>query len=49
MRQHSLYINISTNNIISVEAAKLLQYAKCGSMEDAWKVFKKMPSQNVVS
>jgi pentatricopeptide repeat protein len=44
-----LYINISTNNIISVEAAKVLQYAKCGSMEDAWRVFKKIPSQNVVS
>jgi pentatricopeptide repeat protein len=24
-------------------------YAKCGSMEDAWRVFNKMPSCNVVS
>jgi pentatricopeptide repeat protein len=24
-------------------------YVKCGSMEDAWKVFNNMPSQNVVS
>jgi len=24
-------------------------YAKCGSMEDAWSVFNKMPSQNVVT
>jgi pentatricopeptide repeat protein len=23
-------------------------YAKCGSMEDAWRVFNKMPSRNVV-
>jgi pentatricopeptide repeat protein len=23
-------------------------YAKCGSIEDAWRVFNKMPSQNVV-
>jgi hypothetical protein len=22
-------------------------YAKCGSMEDAWRVFNKMPSQNM--
>ncbi len=24
-------------------------YAKCGSMEDAWRVFNKMPSRNVVT
>jgi pentatricopeptide repeat protein len=24
-------------------------YAKCGSMEDTWSVFNKMPSQNVVT
>jgi pentatricopeptide repeat protein len=24
-------------------------YAKCGSMEDAWRVFNKMPSQNVTT
>jgi pentatricopeptide repeat protein len=24
-------------------------YAKCGSMEDAWSVFNKMPSGNVVN
>ncbi len=24
-------------------------YAKCGSMEDAWRVFNKMPSQDVVT
>jgi pentatricopeptide repeat protein len=24
-------------------------YAKCGSMEDAWRVFNTMPSQNVVT
>ncbi len=24
-------------------------YAKCGSVEDAWKVFNKLPSQNVVT
>jgi pentatricopeptide repeat protein len=24
-------------------------YAKCGSIEDAWRVFKEMPSQNVVT
>jgi len=24
-------------------------YAKCGSMEDAWRVFNKMPSQNMVT
>jgi pentatricopeptide repeat protein len=24
-------------------------YAKCGSMEDAWKMFHKMPSQDVVT
>jgi pentatricopeptide repeat protein len=24
-------------------------YAKCGSMEDAWRAFTKMPSRNVVS
>jgi len=24
-------------------------YAKCGSMEDAWRVFCKMPSQDVVT
>ncbi|KAH9536424.1 hypothetical protein CY35_17G107900 [Sphagnum magellanicum] len=24
-------------------------YAKCGSIEDAWRVFNKMPSQNVVT
>ncbi|CAK9212162.1 unnamed protein product, partial [Sphagnum troendelagicum] len=24
-------------------------YAKCGSIEDAWKMFKKMPSRDVVT
>jgi pentatricopeptide repeat protein len=24
-------------------------YAKCGSIEEAWRVFNKMPSQNVVT
>jgi pentatricopeptide repeat protein len=24
-------------------------YAKCGSLEDAWRVFNKMPSQDVVT
>jgi pentatricopeptide repeat protein len=24
-------------------------YAKCGSMNDTWRVFNKMPSRNVVS
>ncbi len=24
-------------------------YAKCGSIEDGWRVFNKMPSQNVVT
>ncbi len=24
-------------------------YAKCGSIEEAWRVFNKMPSQNVIT
>ncbi|KAH9549032.1 hypothetical protein CY35_11G119600, partial [Sphagnum magellanicum] len=37
-------------SVISLEEGSLVDmYAKCGSIEDAWRVFNKMPSQNVVT
>jgi pentatricopeptide repeat protein len=34
---------------VSVGSSLVDMYAKCGSMEDAWSVFNKMPSRNVVT
>ncbi len=37
-------------NLMSLSGVALVDmYAKCGSIEDAWRVFKKMPSQSVVT
>jgi pentatricopeptide repeat protein len=32
-----------------VGSSLVTMYAKCGSIEDAWSVFNKMPSRNVVT
>ncbi|CAN5972805.1 unnamed protein product [Sphagnum jensenii] len=34
---------------VSVSSSLVDMYAKCGSMEDAWRVFNRMPSHDVVS
>jgi pentatricopeptide repeat protein len=46
---HVQIIESGWDSNLFVGSSLLDMYAKCESMEDAWKVFNKMPSQNVVS
>jgi pentatricopeptide repeat protein len=43
-----LFISGCESDVI-VGNSSVDMYAKCGSMEDAWRVFNTMPSQNVVT
>ncbi|KAH8973473.1 hypothetical protein BDL97_01G050500 [Sphagnum fallax] len=46
---HEQLIQHGCDSNIFVQSSLVNMYAKCGSMEDAWRVFYQMPSQNVVS
>ncbi len=46
---HVQIIESGWDSNLFVGSSLVDMYAKCESMEDAWKVFNKMPSQNVVS
>jgi pentatricopeptide repeat protein len=48
-QMHKLIIESGFESNIFVGNSLLDMYVKCGSMEDAWRVFKKMPSRDVVS
>jgi pentatricopeptide repeat protein len=46
---HEQSIQSSCKSDVYVGCSLVDMYAKCGSMEDAWRVFNKMPSHDVVS
>jgi pentatricopeptide repeat protein len=46
---HEQIIRSGWDSNVFVENSLVEMYAKCGSMEDAWRVFNKMPSQDVVT
>jgi pentatricopeptide repeat protein len=46
---HEQIIRSGWDSNVFVENSLVEMYAKCGSMEDAWKVFNKMISQDVVT
>jgi pentatricopeptide repeat protein len=46
---HDQIIRSGWDSNVFVENSLVEMYAKCGSMEDAWRVFNKMPSQDVVT
>ncbi|KAH9536459.1 hypothetical protein CY35_16G000400 [Sphagnum magellanicum] len=46
---HQLIMQIGCEADVFVGSSLVNMYAKCGSMEDAWRVFCKMPSQDVVT
>ncbi len=46
---HQQIIQSSCESEVSVGSSLVDMYAKCGSMEDAWSVFNKLPSRNVVT
>ncbi len=46
---HEQIIQSGCESNVFVGSTLIDMYVKCGSMEDAWRVFKKMPSRNVVS
>ncbi len=46
---HQQIIQSGLESDVFVGSSSVDMYAKCGSIEDAGKVFKKMPSQDVVS
>ncbi len=48
-QMHKLIIQSGFESNIFVGNSLLDMYVKCGSMEDAWRVFEKMPSRDVVS
>jgi pentatricopeptide repeat protein len=48
-RVHEQIIQSSCENDVFVGTSLVDMYAKNGSMEDAWRVFNKMPKRNVVS
>jgi pentatricopeptide repeat protein len=45
---HQQIIQSGCESEVSVGSSLVDLYAKCGSMEDAWSVFNKLPSRNVV-
>jgi pentatricopeptide repeat protein len=46
---HKQLIQTGCESDVFVGSSLVDMYAKCGSIEDAWRVFNKMPSQNVVT
>ncbi|CAN5950863.1 unnamed protein product [Sphagnum jensenii] len=48
-RAHQLIMQTGCEADVFVGSSVVDMYAKCGSMEDAWRVFCKMPSQDVVT
>ncbi len=46
---HKQVIEGGCESDVFVSSSLVNMYAKCGSMEEAWKVFNKMPSHNVAS
>jgi len=46
---HKQLIQTGSESGVFVGSRLVDMYAKCGSIEDAWRVFNKMPSQNVVT
>jgi pentatricopeptide repeat protein len=46
---HNKIIESGCEFVVFVGSSLVDIYAKCGSMEDAWSVFNKMPAQNVVT
>jgi pentatricopeptide repeat protein len=46
---HEQIIQSGCDSDVVVESSLVDMYAKCGSMEEAWKVFSKMSSRDVVS
>jgi len=48
-RVHEQVIQSSCESNVFVVSSLIDMYAKCGSMEDAWRVFNKMHSHNLVS
>ncbi len=46
---HEQIIQSSCESDSVVGSSLVTMYAKCGSIEDAWSVFNKMPSKNLVS
>jgi pentatricopeptide repeat protein len=46
---HEQFVQSGWECDVFVESSLVDMYAKCGSVEDAWKVFNKLPSQNVVT
>jgi pentatricopeptide repeat protein len=46
---HEQIIQSGCESDVIVENSLVDMYAKCGSMEDAWRVINKMPSQDVVT
>jgi pentatricopeptide repeat protein len=46
---HEQIIQSGLESDVFVGSSSVDMYAKCGSMEDAWSMFNKMPSQNVVT
>ncbi len=46
---HQQIIQSGLESDVIVGSSLVEMYAKCGSIEDAWRVFNKMSSQNVVT
>jgi len=46
---HEQIIQSGCESAVFVRNSLVDMYAKCGSMEDAWRVFNKMPSREVVT
>ncbi len=46
---HKQLIQTACESCVFVGSSLVDMYAKCGSTEDAWRVFNKMPSENVVT
>ncbi len=46
---HQQIVEHGWDSDVFVGRSLLDMYAKCGSMEDAWRVFNKMPSQDLVT
>jgi len=46
---HKQLIQTGCESDVFVGSSLVDMYAKCGSIEDAWRVFNKMPSENVVT
>jgi pentatricopeptide repeat protein len=46
---HKQLIQTGCESDVFVGSSLVDMYAKCGSIEDAWRVFNKMPSRNVVT